>query len=68
MKDKKELGRLIIDELNTATTMLDKSLYEIKLKKKLSERVKKILTSNEDFEKLINFKLVYNFNNEKLLG
>ena len=67
-KEKIDMIKFFADELNTATHLLQKPYSDIRMRKKIYEKTRTILNSNDEFEKLINFKQVNNFNNEKLLN
>lgn len=55
-KEKTDMIKFFIDELNTANQLLQKPFSDLRMKKKLYEKTRVILNSNEEFEKLINFK------------
>jgi hypothetical protein len=63
-----DLLMLLIDELNSSYSITEDSLYQKRMNKKFSTKMKKIITSNESFEKLINYRQNSNFNNEKLFA
>ena len=53
---KKDLIRLVVDELNTSYVLTEDCFNEKRMIKKFASKTKKILTQNEEFEKLVNFR------------
>jgi hypothetical protein len=67
-ESKQDFFKFVIDELNSAYALTESAYAEKRMYKKFEVKSKKILTSNDEFEKLINFRQVYNFQNEKLFS
>ena len=53
---KQELVHLMLNQMNNSYELAESSYSDIKIRKKIHQSQKRMLLSNEEFERLINFK------------